>query len=112
LAREPDVRRALAVRRLRKEELHPRIREDVWALFHRGKYDTAVFEAMKAVEVSVREAAEYTNADHGKDMIARAFNPKTGPLRDDTAEGGRDYLARQSPLAHHQRSRRTADDVN
>ena len=43
--------------KLPKETLHPAIREDVWSLYHRGKYDTAVFEAMKAVEVSVRDAS-------------------------------------------------------
>ena len=52
LAREPDPRRTLSARKIPKDVLHPSIREDVWALYHRGKYDTAVFEAMKAVEES------------------------------------------------------------
>ena len=86
LAEQPDPLRAFSARRIPKDSLNPKIREDVWALYHRGKYDTAVFEAMKAVEVQVREVAGFTNADHGKDMIARAFNAKTGPLRDDAAE--------------------------
>jgi hypothetical protein len=51
LAKEPDAQKVYGTRRLRKEALHSSIREDVWALYHRGKYDTAVFEAMKAVEV-------------------------------------------------------------
>jgi len=38
---------------LRREQLHPRIAADVWALFVRGKYDTAVFEAFEEVEVFV-----------------------------------------------------------
>ena len=37
---------------------------------------------MKAVEVAVREAAGYTDADHGVDMLARAFHEEKGPLRD------------------------------
>jgi uncharacterized protein (TIGR02391 family) len=82
LAAEPDARRVLSFRRIPKESLHPKFREDVWELFHRGKYDTAVFEAMKAVEVAVREAAGYTDADYGVDMIARAFHEDRGPLRD------------------------------
>lgn len=57
LAREPNPRRVLSARRIPKESLHPTIREDVWSLYHRGKYDTAIFEAMKAVEVAVRTAA-------------------------------------------------------
>jgi uncharacterized protein (TIGR02391 family) len=82
LAKEADPRRAFSARRIPKDTLHPKIREDVWQLFHRGKYDTAVSEAMKAVEVAVREAAGYTNADYGVDMIVRAFNEDKGPLRD------------------------------
>ncbi len=82
LGADPDARRVLSFRRIPKESLHPNIREDVWELFHRGKYDTAVFEAMKAVEVAVREAAGYTDADHGVDMLARAFHEEKGPLRD------------------------------
>jgi uncharacterized protein (TIGR02391 family) len=82
LAAEPDIRRTLSFRRLPKDSLHPAIREDVWELFHRGKYDTAVFEAMKAVEVAVRAAAGYSDAQYGGEMIARAFNEDNGPLRD------------------------------
>jgi hypothetical protein len=51
LAKESEPHRAFSARRIPKEALHSTIREDVWALYHRGKYDTAVFEAMKAVEV-------------------------------------------------------------
>lgn len=61
LAREPQL--ASAARQLPKGALHSLIREDVWALYHRGKYDTAVFEAMKAVEVRVREAAGLAATD-------------------------------------------------
>lgn len=85
LAKEPEPHRAFSARRLSKEALHPTIREDVWGLYHRGKYDTAVFEAMKAVEVAVREAAQYTDSDFGTDMIGRAFNEDRGPLRDPNA---------------------------
>lgn len=62
------------------------IREDVWALYHRGKYDTAVFEAMKAVEVGVREAAGLAQADIGKDLMRKAFHVEIGPLTDMAAE--------------------------
>ena len=86
LAAEPDARKVFAVRRIPKETLHPAIREDVWSLYLRGKYDQAVLVAMKAVEVAVREAAGFTNADYGTDMIARAFNENNGPLRDPAAQ--------------------------
>jgi uncharacterized protein (TIGR02391 family) len=84
LAAAPDPRCAFGARRLPKETLHADIREDVWALYHRGKYDTAVFEAMKAVEVAVRDAAGLGPRDIGTDLMRKAFG-KTGPLRDPTA---------------------------
>jgi hypothetical protein len=51
----------------------------VWSLYQRGKYDTAISEAMNPVEVAVREAAGYTNADVGAPMLARAFHEDGGP---------------------------------
>lgn len=86
LAKEPEPRRALTARRVPRETLHPAIREDVWSLYHRGKYDTAVFEAMKAVEVAVREAAGFEARDIGTDLMRKAFNVDNGPLTDTTAE--------------------------
>src|SRR5262249_19064109 len=44
-------KKASAARHLPKDALHPAIREDVWSLCHRARYDTAVFEAMKAVRL-------------------------------------------------------------
>ena len=88
LAREPSARRALTGHKLPKETLHPAIREDVWSLYHRGKYDTAVFEAMKAVEVAVRDVGKFSASDLGRDLMRKAFHPDTGPLRDMSAESG------------------------
>jgi uncharacterized protein (TIGR02391 family) len=86
LANEPDPRRVRGVNRILKDSLHPKIRDDVWALYHRGKYDTAVFEAMKAVEVAVREAAGLAPADIGNDLMRRAFAVGGGPLTDAAAQ--------------------------
>lgn len=86
LANEPDPRRVFSARRIPKDSLHPAIREDVWSLYHRGKYDTAVFEAMKAVEVSVREAASLTAQDIGTGLMRKAFAPDDGVLTDMTVE--------------------------
>ncbi|GJE57330.1 TIGR02391 family protein [Methylobacterium thuringiense] len=88
IAQARDHRDLSRSRFLPQAILHPVIREDVWGLFHRGKYDTAVFEAMKAVEVAVREAAGLTNADYGTDLMRKAFNPQGGPLTDGGAEKG------------------------
>jgi hypothetical protein len=39
-----------------REMLHPKIRNSVWSAFVRGEFDVAVFNAMKAVEVAVRDS--------------------------------------------------------
>ncbi len=86
LAEEPDAREGFAARRIPKDSLHPSIREDVWSLYHRGKYDTAVFEAMKAVEVAVRTAAGLEPKDIGTALMRKAFDANDGPLRDPQAD--------------------------
>jgi uncharacterized protein (TIGR02391 family) len=65
--------------------LHPRIDERVYPSFLRGAYDTAVFEAMREVEVAVREAAGFGKEKYGEPLMRDAFNPATGPLADRTA---------------------------
>jgi uncharacterized protein (TIGR02391 family) len=86
LAEEADPRRALSAQRLSQSLLHPKIREDVWSLYHRGKYETAVFEAMKAVEVRVREAAGLTAKEIGINLMRKAFDAEAGPLTDMSTE--------------------------
>ena len=86
LAKDPDPRRALSTRRFPKDSLHSKLQEDVWALYHRGKYDTAVFEAMKSVEIAVREAAALAPKDIGTDLMRKAFDPDNGPLADMSTE--------------------------
>ena len=80
--------------RLPSQLLHPRIAQKVWALFLRGDYDTAVFQAFKEVEVEVRKAANFADADIGVDLMRKAFK-KCGPLADATV-----LKAEQEALAH------------
>ncbi len=68
-----------------KQFLHPFIAQKVWSAFIRGEYDTAVFQAFKQVEVSVRQAGSFGAVDIGVSLMRRAFNPNNGPLRDQTA---------------------------
>jgi uncharacterized protein (TIGR02391 family) len=68
-----------------KQFLHPVIAQKVWSAFIRGEYDTAVFQAFKQVEVSVRQVGSFNAADIGVSLMRRAFNPDNGPLRDQTA---------------------------
>lgn len=73
-------------RRLPKEALHPRISGPVWMSFMRGEFDTAAFQAMKAVEVAVREAAGLAAGDIGTKLMRAAFDVDRGPLTDVASE--------------------------
>src|SRR5271165_650425 len=73
-------------RRLRKETLHPRISGPVWMSFMRGEFDTAAFQAMKAVEVAVREGAGLATSDIGTKLMRAAFDVDNGPLTDKSSE--------------------------
>ena len=68
---------------LPRNQLHPRIAQKVWAMFLRGDYDTAVFQAFKEVEVRVREAAQCADTDLGVDLMRKAFG--VGGLLTDAA---------------------------
>jgi uncharacterized protein (TIGR02391 family) len=54
--------------------------------FMRGDFDTAAFQAMKAVEVAVREAAGLGKSDIGVTLMRKAFEVNNGPLTDPNAE--------------------------
>jgi uncharacterized protein (TIGR02391 family) len=85
---EADVDQFLIARRLPRDVLHPRVANAVWQEFIRGQYDVAVFQAMKAVEVAVREAGRMPSSLLGVKLMRAAFNPKDGPLTDSNAEEG------------------------
>jgi uncharacterized protein (TIGR02391 family) len=71
-----------------KEALHKKIVDKVWMAFMRGEFDVAVFQAMKAVEISVREAAGLSDDVIGVPLMRQAFSADRGPLTDPDAEGG------------------------
>jgi hypothetical protein len=54
--------------------------DKVWLAFMRGEFDVAVFQAMKAVEVSVRDAAGLGNNLVGVSLMREAFAVDKGPL--------------------------------
>ncbi|MBG0877413.1 TIGR02391 family protein [Burkholderia sp. 9775_39] len=79
---------------LPKQLLHPKLTTNVWLSFMRGDYPTAVFQAMRAVEIAVREAAGYSQSEIGVNLARKAFNKENGPLTDRTTEEGeRDALS-------------------
>jgi uncharacterized protein (TIGR02391 family) len=65
---------------LPRKQLHPAIASSAFALFIRGHYDTVVFEAFRAVEVAVRDAAALPQDVVGAPLMRMAFAKGTGPL--------------------------------
>ena len=87
LANAADFTQYAVARRLPRKSLHAKLAQSVWLAFMRGEFDVAVFQAMKAVEVAVREASGLT-AELGVRLMRKAFDPKNGPLTDMQAEEG------------------------
>ncbi len=90
-------------------DLHPALQGTAQMLFEIGDYDTAVFSAMKTVEVAVRTAARLPADAHGVQVMHAAFR-EDGPL--ELAAGSKSeseafhrlfagaYGAFRSPSAH------------
>src|SRR5215510_3928612 len=78
-----DLNAYRASRMLPKYLIHPVIAKKVDAAFQNAEYDTAVFQALR--EVEVRNASGFSPTDMGAALMRKAFDPKTGPLRDDSA---------------------------
>ena len=85
---EADFASFQVARLLSRDQLHSRIAERVWMAFMRGEFDTAAFLAMKAVEVSVREAAGLGNDLVGTKLMRCAFHSESGELTDFDSEQG------------------------
>ena len=64
----------------------------------RGEMDVAVFQAMKAVEVSVRNAGGFAPGVIGVPLMREAFAPDKGSLAETTAERG-EQVARMELFA-------------
>ncbi len=83
---EAEFAKYAVTRMLPKEALHPKLATSVWAAFMRGELDVAVFQAMKAVEVAVKDALPLPISEIGVRLMRKAFAPKTGPLADQSTE--------------------------
>ncbi len=75
--------------------LHPVLRGSCLNAFKAADYDTAVFEAFKAVEAAVRKTGEFSASDFGVALMKKAFDPTNGPLLDPDASVGRREARRQ-----------------
>jgi uncharacterized protein (TIGR02391 family) len=87
-ASEADFADYRIARLIPREILNARIADPVWRAMMRGEYDVAVFQAMKAVEVAVRETSGLGDGLVGVKLMREAFNPERGVLTDMTAEAG------------------------
>jgi uncharacterized protein (TIGR02391 family) len=97
-ASEAEFVRYSVARFLHKDALHRRMADKVWMAFMRGEFDVAVFQAMKAVEVSVRDAAGLGNNLVGVSLVREAFAVDKGTLTDCTTERG-EQVARMELFA-------------
>jgi len=95
---EAEFANYAVARMLPREALHSRIADKVWMAFMRGEFDVAAFQAMKAVEVAVRDAAGLGNNSIGVSLIREAFAPDKGSLTDTKAERG-EQVARMELFA-------------
>jgi hypothetical protein len=83
--------------------MHALIANRVYPAFLRGEYDTAIFQAFREVEVGVRAAGSFSNADHRTDLMLAAFRivknaGAPGPLTDITLPvGEQDAMGTFSP---------------
>lgn len=78
----------MADRQLPEDMIHASLRSTALRLYKQELFDTAVFEAFKVLEVSIRQAAGLGDEWLGTKLTARAFNPEGGALTDKTAEPG------------------------
>ena len=84
VVKNDEYTKFLKTRLFPRESLHPVIVEKTYGLFLRAEYETAIFQAMKEVEVAVREASGFDTKTIGVDLMRKAFHPTNGPLRDQT----------------------------
>jgi uncharacterized protein (TIGR02391 family) len=85
---EAEFANYAVARMLPREMLNPRIADKVWMAFMRGEFDVAAFQAMKAVEVAVRDTTGLPDSLVGTKLMQAAFAAENGPLTDMSAEGG------------------------
>lgn len=82
------LRALISAEQLPEHFLHPDILVHSRPLFLQSRFETAVFEAFKALEVAIRLAAELSDGDIGIQLAQAAFHPENGPLMDSSAERG------------------------
>lgn len=83
-----NLRQFMTSERLPAAFLHPELIVNVRPLFFQFRFETAVFEAFKTLEVGIRTAAQLGYELVGVQLASRAFHSEDGPLTDKSAEKG------------------------
>jgi uncharacterized protein (TIGR02391 family) len=83
-----DVASYVKAHLLPKRQIHPVIAAKVYPAFLRGEYDTAIFQALREVEVAVRQGGQFPQTLVGDKLMRAAFAPGTGPLCDKQLPAG------------------------
>ena len=78
----------VATEQLPESFVHPELIINCRPLFLQGRFETAVFEAFKTLEVAIREQARLGHEMIGVQLASKAFHPEDGPLTDKAAEKG------------------------
>ena len=82
------IRALVAGEQLPEHFLHETFVATVRPLFLQSRFETAVFEAFKAVEVAIRDAGGYGPEVIGVPLASKAFHPDDGPLTDTNLDRG------------------------
>jgi uncharacterized protein (TIGR02391 family) len=82
------IRQYISNEQLPETFLHTELLVNVRPLFLQSRFETAVFEAFKSLEVAIRNATRLGHEMIGTQLASRAFNPEDGVLTDKTAEKG------------------------
>lgn len=65
---------------LPKTYIHPKIVEKSFSLLEAHEFESAVLQAFKIIETSIREKIDAAPEEVGIKLIRKAFNPENGPL--------------------------------
>ncbi len=82
------LRQFISNEQLPESFLHPELLVNARPLFLQSRFETAVFEAFKTLEVAIRSAAKLGDDMIGVQLASRAFHPDDGGLTDTSAERG------------------------
>jgi uncharacterized protein (TIGR02391 family) len=83
-----DVRKMVSGTQLPEHFLHPELLLHARPLFLQSRFETAVFEAFKELEVNIRAASGLGDGMIGVPLVQAAFHPENGPLTDHGVEKG------------------------